>query len=135
MSTIAAFITWDSDRMSQAGLNTILGIGIVFCVLLLICFIISCFKYIDRIKNFVAGRVKRIFGKKDSEKPAASEPKAEPVSAADAEEEDVTDDLEIVAVITAAIEAYEEEMGGYVPADGLVVRSIRKINKQRWQNA
>ncbi|MGN0165106.1 MAG: OadG family protein [Lachnospiraceae bacterium] len=120
MSTVAAFITWDSDIMAQAGLNTILGIGIVFCVLILFSFIISCFKYINKIG-----------APKQKKEPARVEtPAAAPVI-----EEDVTDDLEIVAVITAAIEAYEEEMGGYVPADGLVVRSIKKVNKQRWQNA
>lgn len=121
MSTVAAFITWDSDTMAQAGLNTILGIGIVFCVLLLISFIISCFKYVNKFAT-----------RKQDETPVPSTVSAPAVVE---EEEEVVDDLEIVAVIMAAIEAYEEEMGGYVPADGLVVRSIKKVNKQRWQNA
>lgn len=119
MSTIAAFITWDSDVMARAGLNTILGIGIVFLALILISFLIGCLKYVNK------------FGEKKAAAPAPAAPAPAPV----VEEEDVTDDLEIVAVIMAAIEAYEEEMGGAVPADGLVVRSIRKVNKQRWQNA
>lgn len=135
MSTIASFIKWDSDTMAQAGLNTILGIGIVFCVLLLICFIISCFKYINTIVSKISGFFKRVFKGGSEAKTEVSVSETEPAPAVVDEEEDVTDDLEIVAVITAAIEAYEEEMGGYVPEDGLVVRSIRKINKQRWQNA
>ena len=40
------------------------------------------------------------------------------------EDEEEVDDLELVAVITAAIAASEN-----TPADGLVVRSIRKVNK------
>ncbi|MDD6102784.1 MAG: OadG family protein [Clostridiales bacterium] len=119
MNMVAAFITWDSAVMKQAGLNTILGIGIVFLVLILISFIISLFKYINKI-----GAPKKV------EEPKVSAPAA-PVE----EVVDVTDDLEIVAVITAAISAYEEEMGGTVPADGLVVRSIKKVNKQKWLNA
>lgn len=121
MSTFAAFINWDPDIMAQAGLNTILGIGIVFIVLLLISFIISCFKIINKL----------VTGKQS----LAPVPTTAPAPAVIEEEEEVVDDLEIVAVIMAAIEAYEEEMGGYVPADGLVVRSIKKVNKQRWQNA
>ena len=42
------------------------------------------------------------------------------------EEENVEDDLELVAVITAAIAASEG-----TSADGLVVRSIRKVNNRR----
>ena len=44
-------------------------------------------------------------------------------------EEDLTDDLELVAVISAAIAAYE----GSEDASGYVVRSIRKSTK--WQRA
>ncbi len=108
-----------SEVMGQAGLNTILGIGIVFIVLILISFIIGLLKYVN-----VFGRSKEV---KVSET-AAAVPET-------VEEEDVTDDLEIVAVIMAAIEAYEEEMGGTVPADGLVIRSIKKRNKKQWINA
>ena len=44
-----------------------------------------------------------------------------------------TDDLELIAVITAAIHAYEEAQGNVVEGD-LIVRSIKKRNN-RWQNA
>ena len=43
------------------------------------------------------------------------------------EDTDVSDDLELVAVIAAAIAASE----GAASADGFVVRSIRKVNKAR----
>ena len=42
------------------------------------------------------------------------------------EEENVEDDLELIAVITAAIAASEG-----TSTDGLVVRSIRKVNNRR----
>ena len=45
-------------------------------------------------------------------------------------EENLTDDLELVAVITAAIAASEG-----TSADGLYVRSIKRVNKSKWQRA
>jgi sodium pump decarboxylase gamma subunit len=107
--------------MGKAGLNTVLGIGIVFTALILISLLISCLKLVNKTQN------------KQEEKAVA--PAAVAVPQPEPEVEDVTDDLEIVAVITAAITAYEEANGGYIPEDGLVVRSIKRINKQRWQNA
>ncbi len=44
-------------------------------------------------------------------------------------------DTELVAVISAAIAAYESANGNAVSADGVVIRSIRKVNKSRWQKA
>jgi hypothetical protein len=40
------------------------------------------------------------------------------------------DDLELAAVISAAVAAYTG-----TSSDGFVVRSIRKSNKKRWLNA
>lgn len=91
--------------MQEAGLNTLMGLGIVFLVLIFLSFIISLFRLIPK-----------------PGKPEA--PKAAPVSApatAAVEEEEETDDLELVAVITAAIAASE----GKSP-EGYVVRSIRR---------
>ncbi len=48
------------------------------------------------------------------------------------EEEELVNDYELVAVITAAIYA---SMGDAIPADGFVVRSIRKANSKRLINA
>jgi len=48
------------------------------------------------------------------------------------EEEELNEDFELVAVITAAIYA---SMGEVVPADGFIVRSIRKVNSKRRMNA
>ena len=46
-------------------------------------------------------------------------------------EEISLDDKELVAVITAAVMAY---LGNEAPTDGLVVRSIRKVNKRKHSN-
>ena len=95
------------EIMKNAGLNTLLGMGIVFVVLIFIAFIISLFKYIQ------------------PKKAPAAEAQA-PVQAAPAvqEEEDETDDMQLVAVITAAIHASLSAQG--IEPSGYVVRSIRR---------
>lgn len=107
--------------MAQAGLNTLMGISIVFLSLTFISVIIALFGNVGKIQN-------------RKEAKAKAEAAAKAAAAAPAEEEiveDVSDDEEIVAVIMAAIYAFEAENGGYVPEDGLVVRSIKKINQRR----
>ncbi len=106
-----------SDTIIKALENTVMGISIVFCMLLLISFIISLLKLVNK------------FGVKKTPEKAPAAP------AVDTTEAEETDDTELVAVITAAIYAYEQAMGNDVSADGLVVRSIRKVNKSKWQNA
>ena len=94
------------QKMQKAGLNTIMSMSIVFLVLIFISLLISSFKFIGLIGK----------GKADKSPVAAAAAPAAPVS----EPEDLTDDLELVAVITAAIAAASETES----ADGLVVRSI-----------
>ncbi len=103
-----------AETMGRAGLNTALGIGIVFLMLIIISCIISLLKLANR---------------PEKKAPAAPAPKAASVEA------DETDDLELIAVISAAICAYEQAQGNAVSSDSLVVRSIRKVNKSKWQNA
>ncbi len=107
------------ETMGYALLNTLMGIVIVFLVLLLISKIISLFKYIYKFEQGKATK------KVEAEAPVEAE---EP-------QEELSDDLELVAVITAAIHAYEEAQGNEIPVEGLVVRSIRKAGKAKWQNA
>ena len=57
-------------------------------------------------------------------RPAAAAPKAAPA------EENLVDDLELVAVISAAIAASEN-----TSTDSFVVRSIKKVNRSKWQRA
>ena len=100
------------DLMTNAALNTLIGMGTVFAVLILISAIIGAFGLIPKIQA--------MFAKK--EEPKAVVEKA-PVQAPVVEEVvEETDDLELVAVIAAAIAASE----GAVSTDGFVVRSIRR---------
>ena len=104
--------------MTKAGLNTLIGMGTVFIVLILISLIISCFAIISKIQ---AAAQKRKEAKKNTGIDNA-------VAQIQAQEEnnieviDETDDLELVAVIAAAIAASQ----GATSTDGFVVRSIRK---------
>ena len=95
--------------------NSLMGILIVFCVLIFISFIISLFKYLPG-----SGAAKPKVA------PAAPKPAAAPKAPAKASE-NLVNDQELVAVITAAIYAYESSVGGAsVSGDPLVVRSIRR---------
>ena len=107
------------EIMAKAGMNTLIGMGTVFVVLILISLIISCFTFISKFEK----RQK----KQEAPAPAAAAPVVEQIAA----KEEPTDDTELVAVIAAAIAAYE----GGASTDGFVVRSIRKSNKSKWQNA
>ncbi len=108
------------ETMAKAGQNTLVGIGTVFVMLIVISFIISLFAYIPKIQDSMAK-------KKESPKAEAIEKAvAQIVEQEEAQTDDLTDDLELVAVIAAAIAAYE----GQTSTDGFVVRSIRKVNRR-----
>ena len=92
-----------SELMAKAFMNTLLGMGTVFIVL-----------------TFIP-KIQAAFTKKPQQEAAKPVPAAPKVSAPAAVEEE-TDDLELVAVIAAAIAASE----GAASTDGFVVRSIRK---------
>ena len=97
-------------KFKKAGLNTVLGMGVVFVVLILLAFIIYLMKYIPKLLG---------------------EQKVTPVSSESSVNENgvaYVDDLELVAVITAAIAAQEGKS-----ADGFVVRSIRRRTSNHWK--
>lgn len=110
------------ELMEKAALNTILGMGTVFVVLILISLLISCFVFIPRIQAALTR-------KKDEDTTEPEAVAAAPVSTAAAVTEDLTDDYELVAVIAAAIAASE----GAASTDGFVVRSIRRANTSKWK--
>ena len=106
------------EILKKAGLNTVLGMGTVFVVLIFISFIISLFGLIGKTQQ----------KEKKSQSDAAVKAETSAV-VEEVQEEDLTDDLELVAVITAAIAASEGSS-----TDGLVVRSIKKRRKNsQWK--
>lgn len=106
-----------TEILKKAGMNTLIGMGTVFVVLIFISLVISTFGFIPKLFNKKAENVATVEEKK-AELPAA------------AVEEDVTDDLELVAVITAAIAAAEG-----TSADGVVIRSIKRADNAKWKRA
>ena len=125
---------WENvaKAMPEAVSNTIIGVCVVFGALIFFSFVISMLKYVNVIEN-----------RKAAKKEAKDEEKALPMTAientvAQIEEEELCNDAELVAVITAAIYEYEaaaaaqaaQAQGLPVPArtnqNGLVVRSIRR---------
>lgn len=166
------------EKLKKAGLNTLLGMGTVFLMLIFMSWLISGFKLINKAEAKYKEKkpaVKTSSAAQASVKtaPAAAKPavpaaapapaaqpvagqKAAPAAAAtsapfpavsspahavSAAEEPLpaeivekpvnkADDLALVAVITAAISA-----ASGVPADELVVRSIRRRSPRRWGRA
>lgn len=100
------------ELMTKAALNTVIGMGTVFAVLILISLIISCFGLIPKLQAKLA---KKQPAEAVTESPAAQSTVQEEIV-------DETDDLELVAVIAAAVAACQ----GAASTDGFVVRSIRK---------
>lgn len=115
------------EVFQKAGMNTIIGMGTVFIVLIFISLVIYCFNFIPSIQAKFSKK------KKAEEAPKAAAPKAAPAAApapAAAEAEELVDDGELVAAITAAICAYSG-----TSSDGFVVRSIRRADSAKWKRA
>lgn len=94
------------ETMVKAAMNTAMGMGTVFVMLIIISLIISCFTFINKAQN------------KAEEKKSAAAPKPAAVPAPAPSQ---TDDLELVAVIAAAIAAATGSS-----TDDFVVRSIKR---------
>lgn len=107
------------ELMTRAALNTLLGMGTVFVVLILISLIISAFGVIPKIQASFAP-------KKEEPAPVSAAPVEEPV--VEEEEENLSDDMELVAVIAAAIAVYEG-----TSVEGFQVRSIRRASTNKWR--
>lgn len=117
------------ENMERAALNTLLGMGTVFAILILIMLIIQAFTIISKIEKAAAKNKEKKAAKK------AAKVKGDAVDNTIAqiiekEETELADDLELVAVISAAIAAYE----GSTSTEGFVVRSIKKSNKRSWKS-
>ncbi len=125
-----SLLRWDltdsfQTSIKRAALNTVIGLGTVFIVLMFLAFVIGQIHWVPDILD----------GKKKSKEAAEAAARTAAPAPAPAVQEGVeeaaeeTDDLELVAVITAAIAASEQ-----APADGFVVRSIRRRGrKSNWR--
>ena len=106
------------EIMGKAGMNTLIGMGTVFVVLIFMSLIISLIKYIPAM-----------FDK--SEKKSKTEATTEAIESSEASNTTVAtetlDDAELVAVIAAAIAAYEG-----TSTDGFVVRSVKRRKSNKW---
>lgn len=102
------------EVLQKAGLNTLLGMGTVFVVLIFMCFIISLLKYIPALFD------------KSSKNTATAAPAPAPAPVSVTEEPEA-DDTELIAVIAAAIAAAEG-----TSTDGFVVRSIKRRKSNKW---
>ena len=104
-----------SEILEKAGLNTLLGMGTVFVMLIFMSFIISLIKYVPALLNGTS--------KKKKEEAPVPAPAAVPVQ----ETVQAADDTELIAVIAAAIAAAEG-----TTTDGFVVRSIKRRKSNKW---
>lgn len=106
------------ELLGNAALNTLIGMGTVFVVLILISFIIYLFKLIHSAEEKLGER-------KKNGAEAATEQTLKRVSEAPVQIDRETD-TELVAVISAAIAAYEG-----TASDGIIVRSIRRVSERK----
>ena len=118
--TVSAHYT-TGEILEKAGLNTILGMGTVFVVLIFISFIIYLLGFIPKLQKKLSGKGKAAEEKKETPVQAAPAPAVSAPQAAG------TDDGELAAVIAAAIAASEG-----TSTDGFVVRSIKRRKSNKW---
>lgn len=132
-----------AELMKKAAVNTGIGMGVVFAVLIFIAFIIYLLRFVPVLlgteKASDKGEKKN---KKDkaatttaAKKPAAAPSKTKAEKKPDAAGENLVNDSQLVVVITAAINAYIDSTSGTASRgpvttdskDKLVVRSIRRV--------
>ena len=104
-----------SIGIGKALLNTLMGMGTVFLVLIFISFVISLLKNVNKIGQEQPKQIEQ-----------APAPVSAPVQIEEIEEEELVDDEELVAVITAAICEYQG-----ASLEGFQVRSIKRVQRKR----
>ena len=108
------------EILQKAGLNTVLGMGTVFVVLIFLSFVIWLLKFIPVLeKKFRKHPEAAVRPETAGEIPGGIQEEAAEV--------DLTDDMELTAVIAAAVAAAEG-----TSADGFIVRSIRRRKSNKW---
>ena len=128
-----------SELMKKAGINTVIGMMVVFAVLIFIAFIIFLLRFVPRLlvrdfvptKNEAKKEARSLADKKVVVTPLSDSQASGTITAAEAG--NLINDGQLVAVITAAVNAYiESTSGGRAPVttdskDKLIVRSIRRV--------
>lgn len=134
------------EKVQQAGMNTVLGMGTTFAILILLALVITVF---GAVMNRAAGRTKKAAGKVSAPKLAAAPVKAAEAPAVENTVEPAPGEDELIAVISAAVAAaesdgtltavmaaavaaYEEDSASVKThrADEYVARTIRKSRKK-----
>lgn len=108
-----------SENVFSGLANLVVGMGTVFVVLIFISWVISLLKHVNKFDP-------------SAKKAAASQPAPAPALVAAEPEEDLTEDDALVAVIAAAIAAYEGEASASLD-NGIVIRSIRRHPASTWR--
>ena len=111
------------EVLNRALADTLMGMGTVFCILIIICLVISLFKFIPKEEKKTRPAPKIV-------SPSKSAADSGPVGDTDTD----IDEDELIAVILAAIKmAKEREMlmietpsGEIIPEPQYIVRSIRR---------
>ena len=102
--------------LQRVGLNTALGLGIVFIMLIFLTFLISLFKHVQKLEAIFDGKAK------------VTVPEACPEQGTGTD--NLLDYAELTAVIAAAIAASQQ-----IPTDSFVVRTIKKANTSKWKKS
>ena len=118
-SITADLVLTVKEILMKALVNTLLGMGTVFCVLIFISMLISCFKFISKAQN----------KSKDSKLEAKADNKTQTSPVLETEADEI-DDYELIAVISAAIAVAEG-----TSVDGFRVRSIKRAKNSTWNRA
>ncbi len=105
-----------SALLKRAGINTLMGMGIVFAMLIFLTLVISLFRFIGKKEEKPGKEIEEL-----PRRPIQAQRQPRP-----AEAQEKPDDQELIAVIAAAIAACEG-----TSTDGFVVRSIRKANRRK----
>lgn len=126
------------DLIKEAGLNTLLGMGMTFLVLISLSLIIALFgKLLNRGPSKKEKAPAPLPQPKAPEKAKAQaaparEGSVKAVSGSEPAQLASGEDPQLMAVIAAAIAAYESEEGaGSAPAPGVSGFAVRKIRKSR----
>lgn len=125
-----------ASRIETSLLNTVLGMTTVFVVLIIITLLISLLGFIPKLKKgsvdqnkIEQGESQNLGNRLDS---LNQEVKANSNRNWNVSNENLLNNQELIAVITAAIMEY---LGDDAPSDGLIIRNIKRANVNSWKKS